>query len=81
MLSDTRVVAGPTATETHNATNTAGYRFSVVANTSNGGGHAYPRSIVWGQLDADTTLRWQRSRSGQPGAYWAQVVDFGQITS
>ena len=80
-LSDTRTVAPPVGSETHSGSTTGGFRMPIVANTSSGGGHAYPRSLVWGQLDSDTTLRWQRSRSGQPGAYWAQVVDFGAITS
>lgn len=78
-LSGTATISGPWSPETHNATNTAGRRFILVANTCNGNGTAYPRSIVWGQLDADTTGRWQRSRSGQPGAYWMQTPDFGWV--
>lgn len=77
--SGTVTIAGPTSPETHNATNTAGRRFIIVSNSSNGNGTQYPRPIVWGQLDADTTARWQRSRSGQPGTYWLQTPDFGDI--
>ena len=53
----------------------------MVGNSSGGNGTAYPRSIAWGQIDGDTTASWQRSRSGQPGAYWLQTPDFGDIGS
>lgn len=80
-MSGTVTIADARSPETHNATNTAGRRFIVVANSSGGNGTAYPRPIVWGQLDADTTARWQRSRSGQSGAFWLQTPDFGWIES
>lgn len=80
-LSGTAAISGALSPETHNSGNTAGRRFILVANSSNGNGTAYPRSIVWGQLDGDTIARWQRSRSGQPGAYWMQTPDFGDIGS
>jgi hypothetical protein len=78
-LSGTATIVGPKSPETHNSSDTAGRRFPIVANTSNGATTLYPRPIVWGQLDADTTARWQRSRSGEPGTYWLQTPDFGDI--
>ena len=78
-LSGTASIAAPLSPETHNGNDTVGRRFIVVANTSAGNGTAYPRSIAWGQLDADSTGRWQRSRSGLPGTYWLQTPDFGWI--
>jgi len=80
-LSGTVTILRSRSPETHNPTNTASRRFILVANSSNGATTDYPRSIVWGQLDADTTARWQRSRSGEPGAYWLQTPDFGWIES
>lgn len=80
-LSGNVTVNGPLSPETHNAYDTVGRRFVIVSSSSNGNGTAYPRSIVWGRLDADTTARWQRSRSGQPGALWLQTPDFGDIGS
>ncbi len=80
-LSGTVTISDPLSPETHNANDTEGRRFIIVANTSAGTGTAFPRSIVWGQLDTDTTARWQRSRSGQPGTYWLQTPDFGDIGS
>jgi hypothetical protein len=80
-LNGTTTIAGPLSPETHNSGNTEGRRFILVANSTNGNGTAYPRSIVWGQIAGDTAARWQRSRSGQPGAYWMQTPDFGDIGS
>ena len=77
--SGTATIQNPTSVETHNANDTEGRRFILVANTQNGAGTAFPRSIVWGQLDGDLLGRWQRSRSGQPGTYWMQTPDFGDI--
>jgi hypothetical protein len=59
---------------------TAGYRFTVVSNTSNGTGTAYPRPMVWSRPTGPTTATWTRSRSGQPGAFWLQAVDFSAVT-
>jgi hypothetical protein len=80
-FSGTVTISDPLSPETHNANDTEGRRFIIVANTSAGTGTAFPRSMVWGQLDGDTTARWQRSRSGQPGTYWLQTPDFGDIGS
>ncbi|MCH7846416.1 MAG: right-handed parallel beta-helix repeat-containing protein, partial [Acidobacteria bacterium] len=80
-LSGTATIENPKSPEIHNASDTAGRRFIIVANTSAGTGTAFPRSIVWGQLDGDTTARWQHTRSGQPGTYWLQTPDFGNIGS
>lgn len=78
-LSGTATISGPLDAETHGAGVSAGSRFVLVANTSNGATTNYPRPIVWGQLDGDTGARWQRSRSGEPGAYWMQVPDFAAV--
>ena len=80
-LSGTVTILRSRSSEIHNATNTASRRFILVANSSNGATTDDPRPIAWGQLDADTTARWQRSRSGEPGAYWLQTPDFGWIES
>lgn len=78
-VSGTVTIADKLSPETHAATYSAGRRFVIVANSSNGATTNYPRPIVWGQLTADTSARWQRSRSGEPGAYWLQAPDFGDI--
>ena len=80
-VSGTVTILRSRSPETHSSTNTASRRFILVANSSNGATTDYPRPIVWGQLDATTTARWQRSRSGEPGAYWLQTPDFGWIES
>ena len=58
---------------------TTGTRFTIVTNSSGGTGVAYPRPMVWSRPTADTTATWTRSRTGQPGATWLQVVDFDGI--
>lgn len=78
-LSGTVTISGPSGAETHGSGTSAGSRFVLVANASNGATTNYPRPIVWGQLDGDTSARWQRSRSGEPGAYWMQVPDFAAV--
>jgi hypothetical protein len=80
-VSGTVTIADKLSPETHTSSYSAGRRFVIVANTSNGATTNYPRPIVWGQLTADTQARWQRSRSGEPGAYWMQAPDFGDIGS
>jgi hypothetical protein len=60
---------------------TSGSRFTVIANTSNGTGTAFPRPMTWSRPTADAQATWTRSRSGQPGAFWLQSVDFGEIWS
>jgi len=60
---------------------TAGFRFMVIANSSNGTGLAYPRPIVGSRPTHPTTSTWTRSRSGQPGAFWLQAVDLSGITN
>ncbi len=59
---------------------TAGGRFTVVANSSNGTGTAYPRPIVWSRPIASATAQWERSRTGQPGAFWLQSIDLSGVT-
>ncbi len=79
-LSGTHTISSPIGSETYNTSNTVGYRFALFSNSSNGNGTAFPRPIIWGQLDSNTSARWQRSRQGQQGAYWLQVPDFRNVT-
>lgn len=58
---------------------TADTRFAVVANGTNGQGTLYPRPMVWARHTADATVTWTRSRSGQPGMFWLESVDFGAV--
>ena len=58
---------------------TEGLRFAVLSNASHGNGTWYPRPMVSARHTGDTQVTWYRSRSGQPGAYWLQSVDFGEI--
>ncbi len=58
---------------------TAGLRFAVLSNGSHGKGTLYPRPMVWARHTGDTQVTWYRSRSGQPGVYWLQSVDFGEV--
>ena len=58
---------------------TRGSRLAIVANGSNGGGNAYPRSILWTRHESATSMVWERARSGQSGVFWAQSVDFGSV--
>lgn len=54
-------------------------RFAILSNGSNGTGNWYPRPMVWARHTGDSQVTWYRSRSGQPGVYWLQSVDFGEI--
>lgn len=58
---------------------TAGLRFAVLSNASHGNGTWFPRPMVSVRHTGDTEATWNRSRNGQPGAYWLQSVDFGEI--
>ncbi len=58
---------------------TAGLRFAVLSNASHGNGTWYPRPMVSARHTGDTEVTWYRSRSGQPGTYWLQSIDFGEI--
>ncbi len=78
-LAGTATVAAALAPEERSGNTTAGYRFAIVSNTSNGTGNAYPRPLVWARHTANSTITWTRSRSGQPGAYWMQSIDFGDL--
>lgn len=78
-LSGTQSVDGLLAPETRSGSTSAGYRLPIISNTSNGTGNAYPRPIVWVRHTGDGQVTWTRSRSGQPGAYWIQSVDFGEL--
>lgn len=62
-----------------NPRRTEGFRFGLIANTSNGTGTLYPRPIAWVRPTASGTMTWRRSRTGQPGAFWLQSVDFAMI--
>jgi len=78
-LTGTQAVSNPQGPESRSGHTTAGYRFALISNTSNGQGTAYPRPLAWARHTADATITWTRSRSGQPGAYWMQSVDFGGL--
>ena len=54
-------------------------RMAVISNSSNGAGTLYPRPMVWARPSASTTATWTRSRTGQPGAFWLQSIDFALI--
>ncbi len=54
-------------------------RLAVLSNSSNGNGTLFPRPMVWARPTAASTVTWTRSRSGQPGAYWVQSVDFANV--
>jgi hypothetical protein len=58
---------------------TEGLRFAVLSNASHGNGTWYPRPMVSARHTGDTKVTWYRSRSGQPGTYWLQSIDFGEI--
>lgn len=77
-LTGSQAVSSPLGPESQGST-TSGYRLVVISNTSNGTGNAYPRPLAWARHTSDTQATWTRSRSGQPGAYWTQSVDFGEI--
>lgn len=79
-ISGTRTIsAGACAGESYGGNSTGDCRFSLIANTSNGNGTAFPRPIVWSRITASDTFTWVRSRSGQQGVYWAEIVDFGDV--
>lgn len=54
-------------------------RAAIISNATNGTGTLYPRPIIWARHTDPTTVTWTRSRSGQPGVYWLQSVDFASI--
>lgn len=54
-------------------------RAAIVSNSSNGVGTQYPRPMVWARHSGSTQVDWTRSRTGQPGAFWLQSVDFALI--
>ncbi len=58
---------------------TGGLRFAVLSNASHGNGTWYPRPMVSARHTGDTQVTWYRARSGQPGVYWLQSIDFGEI--
>lgn len=70
---------GPEAHSGGGVARTEGTRFGVFANSSNGRGRAFPRSIFWARHESDTTMVWERARTGQQGAFWSQSIDFGEI--
>jgi len=74
----TNGLSGSQAVDAASAPATA-TRIPLISNSSNGTGNAYPRPIVWARHSGDTTLTWTRSRAGQPGAYWVQSIDFGEL--
>ncbi|MEA3501533.1 MAG: hypothetical protein U9R47_02055 [Actinomycetota bacterium] len=78
----TQIVDAAVASESYaggSVERTDGWRAPIFTNSSAGRGAAYPRPIFWARHTGDTQVTWARSRSGQPGAYWLQSVDFGQI--
>jgi len=81
-LTGTQTVDSALAPETYaggGVSRTVGWRVPIFTNTSNGGGKQYPRPNFWARHTGDTRVTWTRSRSGQPGAYWLQSVDFGEV--
>ena len=54
-------------------------RFSVLSNSSGGNNTAYSTSLIWSRIAAGTTLQWTRARSGQPAAFWLQVIDIAGV--
>lgn len=81
-LNGTQTVDAASGPETYvggGVERTSGYRMAIVSNSSNGTGNAFPRPMAWARHEGDTTVRWSRSRSGQPGAYWLQSVDFASL--
>ena len=82
-LTGTAVVDASLEAETHDTTGTVWEtgprRFAIVSNSSNGVGNAYPRPFVWARHSAGAQVTWDRSRGGQPGAFWLQSVDFALI--
>ncbi len=82
-LTGTQSVDGAISPETFDNSgvlrSTGDSRIPIISNGSNGTGTFYPRPIVWVRHTADGTVTWTRSRSGQPGVYWLQSVDFGAV--
>ena len=58
---------------------TAESRMAILSNSSNGVGNQYPRPLVWSRPSAGTQVTWTRSRTGQPGAFWLQSIDFALV--
>ncbi len=54
-------------------------RLAIISNSSNGSGIQFPRPQVWSRPTGPGTVTWSRSRSGQPGAFWLQSVDFANV--
>lgn len=80
--SGTATVDGPLGPEARTGGSvgiTEGLRFAVLSNASHGNGTWYPRPMVSARHTGDTEVTWYRSRSGQPGSYWLQSIDFGEI--
>jgi hypothetical protein len=81
----TNELSGTTADEaevygTNGSQSTTGpRRFSILSNSLNGTGRAFPRPFVWSRHTASTELTWRRSRTGQPGDIWLQSVDFAHV--
>lgn len=78
----TATVDAPLGPESRSGTGigiTEGLRFAVLSNASHGNGTWYPRPMVSARHTGDTEVTWYRSRSGQPGTYWLQSIDFGEI--
>jgi hypothetical protein len=70
---------GPEARSSGNVGITGGLRFAVLSNASHGNGTWYPRPMVSARHTGETQVTWYRSRTGQPGTYWLQSIDFGEI--
>lgn len=80
--SGTAVVGPPLGPEARSGSAvgiTEGLRFAVLSNASHGNGTWYPRPMVSARHTGDTQVTWYRSRSGQPGAFWLQSIDFGEV--
>jgi hypothetical protein len=81
-LTGSHTVDAPLAPESYAGgavARTSGWRAPIFSNSSRGGGDFYPRPIAWARHTGSTRVTWSRSRTGQPGAYWLQSVDFGEI--
>ena len=81
-LTDTQAVdsaLGPESYTSATVSHTEGYRLPYFTNSQNGNTTNYPRPLMWARHTADATVTWTRSRSGDPGAFWLQSVDFSEI--
>ncbi len=54
-------------------------RMALSYNGQNGTGTAYPRPMFSARYLNDTTVRFERRRSGQPFPAWVQGIDFSQV--